>query len=292
MGKHVKRIVSTSFWEDPKVMTLFTPEDKYFMFYLLTNPHTTQLGIYQLVPKVAAFEMGYSVESVTSLIERFEKKYGIVKYNPDTMEIAIKNYLKYSVVTGGKPVLDCLKQDRKKVKDKSLLLFIAKALEDSEELVITVKNFLESVKEETEERTKEDKEENNDNDNDNDNDSAWHDSCHDSCKTQKPLKGHDWDMAVNAGFTEDSNLLNAYIDFFKMRKSIKKPLTDRAIVMLKNRLEELAPGDIQTKIAILNQSSFHCWQSVYELKNDSFGGREGQQMSFFSQNDQQEDDWQ
>ena len=65
--KPIVRVVSTSFWEDPKVTTLFTPEDKYFMLYLLTNPHTTQLGIYQFVPKIAAFEMGYSTEAVTEI---------------------------------------------------------------------------------------------------------------------------------------------------------------------------------------------------------------------------------
>jgi len=127
MGKYVKRVVSTSFWEDPKVMTLFTPEDKYFMLYLLTNPHTTQLGIYHLVPKIAAFEMGYSLESVLSLIDRFENKYGIIRYSNETMEVAIKNYLKHSIVKGGKPVLDCLMQDAKGVKDKSLLTFISES---------------------------------------------------------------------------------------------------------------------------------------------------------------------
>ena len=28
-----------------------TPEDKLFMVYLLTNPHTTQLGVYEITPK-------------------------------------------------------------------------------------------------------------------------------------------------------------------------------------------------------------------------------------------------
>ena len=81
------------------------------------------------------------------------------------------------------------------------------------------------------------------------------------------LKGHDLNVATVNGFAEDDGLLNAYIDFFKMRKSIKKPLTDRAVSMLKSKLEELAPGDVQKKIAILNQSSFHCWQGVFELKD-------------------------
>ena len=40
------RKVHTEFWTDPKVLEEMTPEDKYFMLYLLTNPNTTQIGIY------------------------------------------------------------------------------------------------------------------------------------------------------------------------------------------------------------------------------------------------------
>ena len=79
----VKRIVSTSFWSDSKVDT-FSPEDKYFMLYLLTNPHTTQLGIYEFSMKHAAFEMGYSVETVQALLSRFQDRYRIIMYCQDT----------------------------------------------------------------------------------------------------------------------------------------------------------------------------------------------------------------
>ena len=44
----IKRVVDVDFWNDEKVMDLFTPEDKLFFLYLLTNPHTTQLGIYAI----------------------------------------------------------------------------------------------------------------------------------------------------------------------------------------------------------------------------------------------------
>lgn len=273
MPKSIKRVVSTGFWEDSKVMTVFTPEDKYFMLYLLTNPHTTQLGIYQLVPKIAAFEMGYSVEAIESLIDRFENKYRIIKYNPETMEVAIKNYLKYSVVKGGKPVFDCLVQDRKNVKDKSLLSFISDLTEE-EDIVPTVREFLELVKEESI------KEENIINDNDNDNDSNVDVTYHDTSTLRTTLRGHDMEMAKKVGFTVDDGLLNAFTDFLKMRKSIKKPMTDRAITMLSNELERLAPGDIQQKIKILNQSSFHCWQGVFPLRNDRDYSKNGNVVDF------------
>ena len=140
----VKRIVSTSFWSDSKVDT-FSPEDKYFMLYLLTNPHTTQLGIYEFSMKHAAFEMGYSVETVQALLSRFQDRYRIIMYCQDTGEIAIKNYLKHSIVKGGKPVLDCLKKELRQVKSKDLVKFVFSANQNSENA--TVREFILYIRE-------------------------------------------------------------------------------------------------------------------------------------------------
>lgn len=42
------RKLHTAFWQDAKVIEELTPEDKFFFIYLLTNPATTQIGIYQI----------------------------------------------------------------------------------------------------------------------------------------------------------------------------------------------------------------------------------------------------
>jgi phage replication O-like protein O len=55
-------------------------------------------------------------------------------------------------------------------------------------------------------------------------------------------------------------------DFKKMRKLIKKPMTERAVTMLLNKLDKLADTE-ERKIAILEQSILNCWQDIYELKN-------------------------
>ena len=104
----LKRIIDVDFWNDDKVMDLFDVKDKLFMLYLLTNPHTTQLGVYSINKKHMAFEMGVSVDVINGLLKKFEKEYQIIRYSDKTKEIAIKNYLKYSVITGGKPVEDLL----------------------------------------------------------------------------------------------------------------------------------------------------------------------------------------
>lgn len=51
------RCVSPNFWSDPKVDDDFTPEDKYFYLYLLTNPHTTLSGCYELGSNRTAVEV-------------------------------------------------------------------------------------------------------------------------------------------------------------------------------------------------------------------------------------------
>lgn len=158
----VKRVISTDFWNDSKVSDLFSAEDKYFMLYLLTNPHTTQLGIYELSISKASNELGYSKDVVRVLLDRFENKYGLIKYSAETSEVAIKNFLRHSIVKGGKPVMDCLLKEEKRVKDKSLLNYIFDNLNNhSDTLNITVKEFIDYI---------------NINNNDNDNERIVHES--------------------------------------------------------------------------------------------------------------------
>ena len=135
----VKRLVDTYFWEDEKVMDEFSPEDKLFFLYLLTNPHSTQLGIYKILPKQIAFEIGYSIDAVKVLLDRFENKYGIIKYSPKTNEVAIKNYLRHSLLKGGKPVEDLLFKEARDVKDETLFQFIKETAETSNNA--TVRDF-------------------------------------------------------------------------------------------------------------------------------------------------------
>lgn len=105
------RLVYTDFWEDPKVMEEMTPEDRYFYLYLLTNPNTNMLGIYQITKKQMAFELGYSPESINSLLDRFENHHKLVRYNQETRELLVKKYAKYNLNKGGKPIIDCIKKN-------------------------------------------------------------------------------------------------------------------------------------------------------------------------------------
>ena len=54
-------------------------------------------------------------------------------------------------------------------------------------------------------------------------------------------------------------------DFMDMRKTIKKPMTTKALELLIRNLEKLTNLE-EEKIAILNQSIEYGWQTVYPLK--------------------------
>lgn len=65
---------------------------------------------------------------------------------------------------------------------------------------------------------------------------------------------------------DDTDLLDALNDFEKMRKSVKKPMTDRAKKMLVNKLQrEFHPS---VWIPVLEQSIKNCWLDVYPLKDN------------------------
>lgn len=143
----IKRVVDTDLWTDEKVED-FTPEEKYFWIYLLTNPYTRQLGIYHITKKQMAFQLGYDIETVSKLLDRFENEHGLIKYIDN--EIAIFNFLKRSVLKGGKPMQDCLTADIKNVKHKELIDAVFDHLE-GENLNETVLKVISDYKERTKE---------------------------------------------------------------------------------------------------------------------------------------------
>jgi hypothetical protein len=277
----IKRVVDTSFWTDGKVDN-FSPEDKYFMLYLLSNPFSKQLGIYEISIKQAAFQMGYSEESFRALLERFEKKYNIILYSKETDEIAILNFLRHSVIKGGKPVEDCIRQDMERVKNKTLIDAVFLHLQGRDGLNVTVKKIVNEYINNNKIH--------NDNVNDNDNDRTDNESYNDSFEDEpKPKKSkaekereaivlkvcemlgkHDYNMFSDGA----ADLQNALVSFVEFRKGIKKPMTDKAIDLLIGKLKGMTPF-IYTQIDILNQSIMNGWQGIFPLKIEAqTGGRQ------------------
>ena len=77
-------------------------------------------------------------------------------------------------------------------------------------------------------------------------------------KKEKKKKRTDLDVLINE-YTSNSFLQETIIDFIKMRKGIKKPVTERALKGILNKLDKLATTDY-IKIKILENSIENCWQ--------------------------------
>lgn len=78
------------------------------------------------------------------------------------------------------------------------------------------------------------------------------------------------DSLLNS-YTSNEELRNTLVDFIKMRKSIKKPMTDRALQIMLKKLQGLSEIE-EIQIKILENSIENCWQGIFPLKEDRNGG--------------------
>ncbi len=121
----IYRQVYITFWQDPFIMEL-TPEEKYFYLYLMTNSKTKQCGCYELPKKIMEFETGYNRETVDKLLDRFIG-YGKIKYDENTSEVLMVNWLKYNMTQSPK-IMSCIKQEILSIKNQEYVDFIKNVL--------------------------------------------------------------------------------------------------------------------------------------------------------------------
>ena len=67
------RSVNTRFWEDPFVEGL-KPEEKLLFLYLLTNPLTNLIGIYEISEKRMSYDTGLTIERIRKALKAFNPK--------------------------------------------------------------------------------------------------------------------------------------------------------------------------------------------------------------------------
>ncbi|NFE80527.1 DnaD domain protein [Clostridium sporogenes] len=112
------RQLYTEFWNDSFVLEL-DPEEKYFYIYLLTNPNTSQCGIYELPKKIIEMQTGYKGETVDKLLKKFER-YKKIIYSEETKEIIILNWAKYNEPNNINAI-KCVSKELKKIKNKNFI---------------------------------------------------------------------------------------------------------------------------------------------------------------------------
>ena len=86
----------------------------------------------------------------------------------------------------------------------------------------------------------------------------------DKKERKKEPNGYD---AIIAQSSFSNEVKEVIIEFVKMRKLIKKPMTDYALKKLLNKLARLS-SNAETQIEILDKSIRNNWQDIYELKDE------------------------
>ena len=86
---------------------------------------------------------------------------------------------------------------------------------------------------------------------------------HKNIKNNKEIK----EEKKGPRYFSNDDLEDTFKEFMKMRNKIKKPMTDRAIDLMIRKLNRMS-SDPKQQIKILEQSITHCWQDIYELKEE------------------------
>lgn len=129
--------------------------------------------------------------------------------------------------------------------------------------------ILETEKNPTEPRKADnDNEYDNEYDNDCDNEEYIHtpEKICANAHTKKAVKSHKKPDPVV--YSDVPELDEAIHEFIKFRKGMKKPMSDRAVTLMMNKLETLS-HDKYEQVQILNQSIMQGWTGVYELKGEN-----------------------
>ena len=90
-------------------------------------------------------------------------------------------------------------------------------------------------------------------------------------KKKESNKTTNYDSIINESIQDESVKKEIY-EFIKMRKLIKKPMTDRALKGLISKLNELSSNPVD-QAKILERSVINDWQSVYPLPSNNNGYR-------------------
>lgn len=85
-------------------------------------------------------------------------------------------------------------------------------------------------------------------------------------------------VPFNRGLNNNNNnnipepLRGPVAEFKKMRKGMRRPLTDHGTGLVLSKLQKWYPGDYAKQAAVINQSIENGWQGIFELKDTQQAG--------------------
>lgn len=86
-----QRYIKDSFWTDPYIEKL-SPDYKLVFLYLITNPQNNIAGVYEIRAKRIAYDTGYDIEVIETILKRFESDGKVIVKND---WIVINNHIKH-----------------------------------------------------------------------------------------------------------------------------------------------------------------------------------------------------
>lgn len=89
------RNLQMSFWTDAKILENFSAMEKYMYLYLLTNPHTSLCGCYEISFVTASSETALKKSEVKKLVAKLIEK-GVIDYSEETNEVLLLHWHKYN----------------------------------------------------------------------------------------------------------------------------------------------------------------------------------------------------
>lgn len=92
----IYRCILMTFWTDSKISDDFSPDERYFYLYLLTNPHTNLCGCYEISVNQISYETGFDKKKTKSLIDKLSEKHDVIRYCADTKEVLVLKWHKYN----------------------------------------------------------------------------------------------------------------------------------------------------------------------------------------------------
>lgn len=247
----VYRNVQLSFWTDSKIEDDFTPEDKYFYLYLITNPQTNICGCYQISYSQVTNQTGYNKETIKRLIERFEKVHNVIRFCEDTKEILVLNWHKYNLNKSEKTLAgaESVAKHIKTLEFREYVFHVIQCIRDDTACMGYQCPIQASVTDSV--------------------------SVSDTVSVTDTVAKADRNRKKTlVYFPNDESLNQAFVEYLEMRKKIKKPMTDRAVELAMKKLKELSAIpfsegiDNDVAIKILEQSTMNCWQGLFPLKED------------------------
>lgn len=234
-----------SFWTDPKVTDSFSPEDKYFYLYLMTNPHTNLCGCYEISERQIEYETGYAKKVIDKLIQRMCIIHRVIDYSKDTKEVLIVKWHKYNWTKSEKFRVPLLKeiQDVKNVEFREYLSGLLNGIDtvyipyqygiDTNCIDTTVTVSVTDTNNNT----------NNNTTNNNKKDIIY--------------------------FPDDKDMNDYFLEYVAYRKEKRNPLTERSAKMAIKNLKEYATVDgmFDREIAkqIIERSIANGWTGLFEL---------------------------